>query len=44
MVGTITEKNEKEITEVYGKDVWDACVEATENETFLGILIKLGKI
>jgi len=44
MVGTITENNEAEIKQVYGNDVWAACVEATETDTFLGILIKLDKI
>jgi hypothetical protein len=48
MGGFITKteiESEKDfILDTYGQDVYNACMEAEENETFLGILIKLEKI
>jgi hypothetical protein len=36
--------NKELVVELYGQDVYDACMVASETETFLGLLSRLGKI
>lgn len=32
------------VVELYGRDVFEACLVADESETFLGLLSKMGRI
>lgn len=41
---TEVENNEALVRELYGDDVFEACLVAPEGETFLGLLQKMGKI
>ena len=36
--------NRELVVELYGIDVYNACLVADENETFLGLLTKMGRI
>ena len=36
--------NEALVVELYGRDVYDACLSAGPNVTFLGLLAEMGKI
>jgi len=36
--------NAELVVELYGQEVFDACMVAPETETFLGLLSRLGKI
>lgn len=44
MIGTITEQHVKEIAEVYGTEVAEAVRCAKPGQSFLEILVQLGKI
>ena len=37
-------ENKELVVELYGIDVFNRCMVAGENETFLGILIEMGRI
>jgi hypothetical protein len=41
---TEVESNEALVRELYGDDVYEAALVAPENETFLGLLTKMGKL
>lgn len=37
-------ENAELVIELYGREVFEACLVAGDNETFLGLLSKMGKI
>ena len=37
-------ENKELVVELYGIDVFNRCMVASDNETFLGILIEMGRI
>jgi hypothetical protein len=41
---TEVQANEELVRELYGDDVYEAALTATEGSTFLGLLAKMGKI
>lgn len=44
MAGFITEKDRELVLDIFGQDVYDAMMQAKPGETFLSILVKLGKM
>jgi hypothetical protein len=37
-------ENSELVIELYGLDVFNACLVADKNETFLGLLVKMGRL